>query len=85
MICMLRIKQKRLVRNFVRDIDPDFKVSFTNTFEVDIFDEHIYATFHKNPDLDRMFLDFLEEEFGIKINMFLISLLHEIGHIMTYD
>lgn len=79
------MNKRKLVRDFVKSIDKDFKISFVNTFEVDIPEEHIYATFLRNPELDKIYLDFLENEFGEKFNMFLMSLLHEIGHIMTYD
>ena len=34
--------KKDLIRKFVKSIDKDFKVSFTDTFEVDIPEEHIY-------------------------------------------
>ena len=33
--------KKYLVRNFVKNIDKDFRISFTDTFEVDIPEEHI--------------------------------------------
>lgn len=79
------MNREDLVRDFVKSIDEDFEISFEDTFEVDIFDEHIFATFDKDEELDKMFLDFLQKEFGVQINMFMISLLHEIGHIMTYD
>lgn len=79
------MNREDLVRDFVKSIDEDFEISFEDTFEVDIFDEHIFATFNKDEKLDKMFLNFLQKEFGVQINMFMISLLHEIGHIMTYD
>ena len=80
------MKNKRLVRDFVKSINKDFKISFEEVFEVDIQEEHIYATFDKHKDIDDMFLNFIKDEFGTDCgNIFLASLLHEIGHIMTYD
>lgn len=77
--------KKDLIRKFVKSIDKDFKVSFTDTFEVDIPEEHIYITFDHDKELDKMYDDFLYEQFGKRYNVFLMSLLHEVGHIMTYE
>lgn len=77
--------KKDLIRKFVKRIDKDFKVSFGDTFEVDIPEEHVYVTFDHAEELDKMYDDFLYEQFGKRYNVFLMSLLHEVGHIMTYE
>ena len=82
---MLKVIKKHYLRKFIREIDEDFKLSFGDAFEVDIPEEEIFATFNKDEEIDKIFLKFLKKEFNIEIDMFLISLLHEVGHIMTYD
>ena len=77
--------KKYLVRHFVKNINKDFRVSFADTFEVDIPEEHIYITFNYDKELDQMYDDFLYEQFGKRYNIFLLSLLHEVGHIITYE
>ena len=52
---------------------------------MDIPEEHIYITFDHDKELDKMYDDFLYEQFGKRYNVFLMSLLHEVGHIMTYE
>ena len=82
---MLKVIKKHYLRKFIREIDEDFKLSFGKAFEVDIPEEEIFVTFNKDEEIDKMFLKFLKKEFNIEMDMFLISLLHEVGHIMTYD
>ena len=85
MIILLKVIKKHYLRKFIREIDEDFKLSFGDAFEVDIPEEEIFATFNKDEEIDKIFLKFLKKEFNIEMDMFLISLLHEVGHIMTYD
>ena len=85
MIILLKVIKKHYLRKFIREIDEDFKLSFGNAFEVDIPEEEIFVTFNKDEEIDKIFLKFLKKEFNIEMDMFLISLLHEVGHIMTYD
>ena len=75
----------KYVKDFVRNINPEYKVKYGNIFEVDIIEEKIFITFNKHQEEDAMVQEFIEKEFGKKYNTFLIGLLHEIGHIETYD
>lgn len=75
----------KYVKDFVRNINPEYKVKYGNIFEVDIIEEKIFITFNKHQEEDTMVQEFIEKEFGKKYNTFLIGLLHEIGHIETYD
>lgn len=74
-----------IVRNFVKDINEDYKVRYSVQFEADYYNNTVFITSKKNNELDILFNNFLEKEFGIRCNIFLISLLHEIGHLETYD
>ena len=63
------------IYKFIKEVNPDYAVKFQKyDLECDIFDETIsFANFvnQLNPECS-------------KVNPFLLSLLHEIGHIETY-
>ena len=74
-----------ITREFVRSIDPEI----TTTFLEDEFyainsEKKINLTF-KPDEYDSLYNDFLMNHFGISMNSFLSGMLHEIGHIMTFD
>ena len=73
------------VRDFVKKIDSDYEVCEGNVFEVDIAQEEIFITFFDSKAEQETYLKFLKQEFGKDFNPFVISLLHEIGHIKTND
>ena len=74
-----------ITREFVKSIDPEITVTF---FEDDFYaisqSKIINLTF-KPSEYDSLYDDFLMNRFGISMNPFLSGLLHEIGHIMTFD
>lgn len=79
-------KEKKIITDFVKKINPDYQVKFTNSpFECEIDDEIIYVGDKQFNYEGKMFMDWFEKEFPLckDINWWIISLLHEIGHIET--
>ena len=79
------MNKKELVRQFVNMIDESIDLVYGDDFYVDIPEEEITYTFKSYPETDELFSRFVKETFHEEINVFLISLLHEVGHIMTYS
>lgn len=74
-----------IVREFVRSIDSEITVTFIEDDFYAISNAKIInLTFVPN-EYDSLYDAFLREHFGLSINPFLIGMLHEIGHIMTFD
>ena len=74
-----------IVKDFVKQINPDYRVKYSNQFECDPIEEIIYINFKHAEDANNLFSRFCIEEYGKSYNAVLISLLHEIGHIETFD
>ena len=75
-----------ITRKFVRSIDPTITTTFIrNDFCAFISQKIINLTFDKDDCFDNMFDEFIQKHFGVSINPFLMGMLHEIGHIMTYN
>ena len=51
----------KYVKDFVRNINPEYKVKYGNIFEVDIIEEKIFITFNKHQEEDTMVLAFIEK------------------------
>ena len=73
-----------LIREFVKTIDEYIEVENDNRFCVDIEEEIIYIPYELNEEEDRIWSQFLKQEFNVDFNPYLMSVLHEIGHIVTY-
>ena len=77
---------RQLVRDFIHAINPEIMVQFgSNEFYVYIDEKLVNVTFNNEPLGDYLFHEFIEEHFHISANPFLMGILHEIGHIFTYD
>ena len=75
-----------LVTNFIHSILPDVEVIYEeNEFWVDIENEVINIGINPDPIGDKLIQEFVLNEFGVLMNPFLIGVLHEIYHIITYD
>lgn len=73
------------IQKFVNDIDKDIKIKKGRCFECVVPDKKVFIS-HKKYDYEsEIFTKFLEQNDNIKINFVLIALLHEIGHIKTYN
>ena len=84
-ICNFRSRYDA-VREFVRDISQNITVWFReDEFFSIISDYVINVTFNADPLGDRLYSEFLKDNFNITVSPFLMGILHEIGHIFTYD
>lgn len=76
----------KIVENFVKNINPNITIKWdseefcADTDELTVCVGQVYHNYE-----EQLFLDFVEKEFGIIMDIFLVSLLHEIGHIETFD
>lgn len=79
------MSKMKYIRKFIKNINPEYRVKYGNVFEVDIPEEKIFITLNKHQEEDEMVQKFLEREYGKRYNSFIIGLLHEVGHIETFD
>lgn len=71
---------------FINAILPNVEVSYDfDEFWCDIDENIINVGMDTDTYGDRLIQQFIFEKFGVKMNPFLIGVLHEIGHFMTYD
>ena len=77
---------KRAIKKFIKTIDSSIKVKFQKgRMECDPEREIVYIGKTRNEAEDKMFADFLKEIApDCPYNSFIMGILHEIGHIMTY-
>ena len=79
-------KTHQLVKDFVHSIDPDIKVLMSgDEFYCIISEKVINVPFVSDPEGDRLFHDFVLDKFGVSINPYIMGILHEVFHIVTYD
>lgn len=75
-----------VVTNFIHSILPNVEVIYEeNEFWVDIENEVINIGMNPDPVGDKLIQEFVLNEFGVSMNPFLIGVLHEVYHIITYD
>lgn len=80
------MNKMRKVKQFVKIIDNSIKVKKGKALECDIENKTIYISFKSNPVDIKTFLDFVKElNPKCKYNDIILGILHEIGHIYTYD
>lgn len=75
-----------ITREFVRSINPEI----TTIFEKNVFcawsrEKIINVIFHSDNPFQYVYDTFVYETFDILIHPFLAGVLHEIGHVMTFD
>ena len=78
---------KRLkVKKFVKQISPDIKVKFGRALECEPTENTIYISFKSNEIDKKTFMEYVKElDNTCKFNDLVLGILHEIGHIFTYD
>lgn len=74
-----------ITRKFVKSIDPEITTTFLEDDFYAISSEKIINLTFKPSEYDSLYDDFLINHFGISMNPFLSGMLHEIGHVMTFD
>ena len=85
---MKSLDMRNGIKSFIMEVNPMLSVKFQEyDLECDVFDETIYVGKSYDKRTDRYFREFVNElnPECAKINLFLLSLLHEIGHIETWD
>ena len=79
-------KIHRLIKELVHSIDPEIKVQMSeDEFYCVVSKKLINVPFFSSPEEDRLFCEFVFDRFGVNVNPYLIGILHECGHIMSYD
>ena len=83
----MRNAVRRAIEDFVWSIDDFIDVDFnTSEFCVDIENECVFIPLNPREEESKMFMDFIEEEYGeYDMDADVLGILHEIGHIFTYD
>ena len=78
---------RRAIEDFVWSIDDFIDVDFnTSEFCVDIENECVFIPLDPREEESKMFMDFIGEEYGeYDMDADVLGILHEIGHIFTYD
>ena len=76
------------IYNFIKEVNPEYGVKFQKyDLECNVFDEIIYIGETYDKRTDKFFKDFVNKLNSQckTINPFLLSILHEIGHIETWS
>lgn len=74
-----------IITQFVHKIDSSIQIDFDDDFCADVVNKIIYIESKEHIEEDRLIQEFVQEKFNVLIDPFLIGILHEVGHIMTYD
>lgn len=79
--------KKKAIINFIKNIDENINVVFHNgALECDIEEETVYIGNQMADEEDNLFLDFVKElNSKCNYNAFILGILHEVFHIITYD
>ncbi|MGN0992934.1 MAG: hypothetical protein ACI4PE_03345 [Bacilli bacterium] len=82
----MNLIKKFYVKQFVHSIDKNIKVKFGKNLQCDIENQTIYVT-NKTDKIDIQTFKEYVRELNSKcfFNTFILGILHEIGHIYTYD
>ena len=81
------MRRRKAIKKLIKSINKNIKVVFhKGQLECDIINKIVYVG-SKNSDIaDRLFSDFVKENCSeCKYNAFLMGILHEVGHIMTWN
>lgn len=84
----MNIIKKHYIKKFIKTIDKDIKVKFQKyDIECDIYDDIVYiGEIREKETVDPLFMKFVHElNPDCNCSCFLLSILHEVGHIMTFD
>ena len=74
-----------IITKFVHKIDSSIQIDFDDDFCADVVNKIIYVESKEHIEEDRLIQEFVQEKFNVLMDPFLIGILHEVGHIMTYD
>lgn len=75
-----------LIRDFIKSINSDIQVHFSyEDFYCDINKKEVNIPWKERYSAATMVDEFIKNTFGVIVNSFLMGILHEVGHIQTYD
>ena len=74
-----------IITEFVHTIDSSIQIDFDDDFCADMVNKVIYIESKEHSQEEELIQNFVQEKFNILMDPFLIGILHEVGHIMTYD
>jgi hypothetical protein len=82
----MKFFKKLKVKKFVKQISPDIKVKFGRALECEPTENTIYVAFKSNEVDKKTFMEYVKElDKNCNFNDIVLGILHEIGHIFTYD
>lgn len=82
----MKFFKKLKVKKFVKQISPDIKVKFGRALECEPTENTIYVAFKSDEVDKKTFMEYVNElDNTCKFNDLVLGILHEIGHIFTYD
>ena len=82
----MKFFKKLKVKKFVKKISPDIKVKFGRALECEPTENTIYVAFKSNKVDSETFMEYVKElDSTCQFNDTVLGILHEIGHIFTYD
>lgn len=74
-----------IITQFVHKIDSSIQIDFDDDFCADVVNKIIYIESKEHLREDELMQNFVQDNFNISMNPFLMGILHEVGHIMTYN
>ena len=82
----MKLFKKLKVKKFVKQISPDIKVKFGRALECEPTENTIYVSFKSNEIDKKTLMEYVKElDKTCQFNDLVLGILHEIGHIFTYD
>ena len=82
----MKMFRKFYVKKFVKAINPDIKVKFGRALECEPTENTIYIAFKSNKVDKETFMEYVKElDNTCNFNDLVLGILHEIGHIFTYE
>ena len=71
------------IQKFIDIIDSDIKIYKGSCYSVDIYEEQIFLGNKRFDRVSQTFMEHWEEKIVCPMNWCVLSILHEVGHIMT--
>lgn len=79
------MKKLKVLNDFIKTINEDYEVFEDIEFTSDWEQGEVWVCFQENKEDDQLFMDYIKNKYQIEIDTFLMSFLHEIGHLETED
>lgn len=77
------MKKMKVLNDFIKTINEDYEVFEDIEFTSDWEQGEVWVCFQENKEDDQLFMDYITKKYNIEIDTFLMSFLHEIGHLET--